>query len=191
MVIAITGTFGSGKSTVLSIFKSLGAVTVSADTIVHKVLEREDIKEKIADVFGPEILRNGELDKKALAERAFSSSEMRRKLEEILHPIVFEEIERVVRENSDKTVVAEVPLLFEVKAEESFDVVITVVASEDVVMKRLLNRGFSEDEIKRRLAHQLPAEYKVERADYVIDNSEDLYKTRLKVEKIWNDLLRR
>ena len=93
MLVGLTGGFGCGKSTVLKIFENLGATVLSADTIVHEALKKEEVRDSIVDMFGPDILVEGEIDRKKLSERVFSDETGRKKLEEILHPMVFETID--------------------------------------------------------------------------------------------------
>ncbi|HHN66222.1 MAG TPA: dephospho-CoA kinase [Nitrospirae bacterium] len=191
MVVAITGGIGTGKSTVLEIFSELGAQTLSADEIVHQLLRRDDIKRQIREEFGDDVFSDDEIDRKALAGVAFSSEETRRRLESLLHPHVFQEIEVFIRQHGEDVVVVEIPLLFETESEYRFDYTVTVKAPEDLVYKRLEERGIPVEEIKRRLSHQMPLEEKIRRADLVIDNSGSIEETRRQVERIWKDILRR
>ncbi len=191
MVVAITGGIGTGKSTVLEIFSELGAQTLSADEIVHQLLRRDDIKRQIREEFGDDVFSDDEIDRKALAGVAFSSEETRRRLESLLHPHVFQEIEVFIRQHGEDVVVVEIPLLFETGSEYRFDYTVTVKAPEDLVYKRLEERGIPVEEIKRRLSHQMPLEEKIRRADLVIDNSGSIEETRRQVERIWKDILRR
>ncbi len=191
MVVAITGGIGTGKSTVLEIFSGLGARTLSADEIVHQLLRRDDIKRQIREEFGDDVFSDDEIDRKALAGVAFSSEETRRRLESLLHPHVFQEIEAFIRQHGEDVVVVEIPLLFETGSEYRFDYTVTVKAPEDLVYKRLEERGIPVEEIKRRLSHQMPLEEKIRRADLVIDNSGSIEETRRQVERIWKDILRR
>ncbi len=191
MVVAITGGIGTGKSTVLEIFSELGAQTLSADEIVHQLLRRDDIKRQIREEFGDDVFSDDEIDRKALAGVAFSSEETRRRLESLLHPHVFQEIEVFIRQHGEDVVVVEIPLLFETGSEYRFDYTVTVKAPEDLVYKRLEERGIPVEEIKRRLSHQMSLEEKIRRADLVIDNSGSIEETRRQVERIWKDILRR
>ena len=189
MLIAITGGIGCGKSTVLKLFKELGAVTISSDGIVHQLLEREDIKEKVKDILGKDVISsNGDLDKKKMAEIVFSDPIKRRALEKLIHPLVFEYIKEIKNRNEDKIVIAEVPLLFEAKMEGAFNKVITVFSKEELVKRRLLEKGMEICELERRSSCQLPLNKKIEKADYVIDNSSGLSETKGQVTKLWERL---
>lgn len=171
MLIGLTGNFGSGKSTVLKIFASLGAITVSADEIVHRLLKTDEVKGKIAARLGNVFNEHGELDKKKVASVVFADAFQRRFLESLLHPLVMDEIMEIGAKNRDKIVAAEIPLLFECGFQKDVDKVVTVTAGRDVVIMRLGAKGFGGEEVKSRLASQMPDNVKAGRSDYVVDNS--------------------
>ncbi len=192
MLVALTGNIGSGKSTILKFFKEQGAVTISADEIVHDLLEKNHIKKKVVSIFGPCILNcKGQINKRALANIIFSSKEKKDALEKLVHPLVYEEISRFYKKHSSQIVVSEIPLLFETNKHSEFDKVIVVFCDEKSLFERLKNRGLTEEEVKRRLKFQIPVEEKIKLADYVIDNSEDFEKVRKKVKEIYDDLKRK
>ncbi len=191
MLIAITGGFGSGKSLVLSILRSLGAEVVDADSLVHQSLERDDLKKALTRILGKDILTDGRIDRRKVAGKVFKSPELRKEVEKLIHPLVFEGIEKMAREQRGKVVAAEIPLLFETGYEKEVDLVITVSAPEDQVMKRLREKGFSDEEIRLRQAAQLPEPMKILRADYHIDNSGTPADTERQVRKIWEEISRR
>ena len=186
-VIGITGIFGSGKTTVSSILKNKGFPVISSDEIVHQLLKRKDIKDSVTKEFGKDILdENGEISRKRLGEIVFSDSNKMKRLEEIIHPEVFKEINRIIldyKKKKSKIIFVEIPLLFETKAESFFDKVIVVYAHPSVIKKRLQSK-FSDEEIERRWRYQIPQEVKKEKADFVIDNSYSFQKTEKQVEKI-------
>lgn len=191
MVIAITGGLGTGKTTVLKIFASLGAATISADDIVHDLLKREDIKIQIGDAFGRQVFSGKEINRKALARTVFSSEKKRKELEAILHPRVFDEIESFINAHKGRDVVVEIPLLFETGTQKRYNRVITVTADREVVIKRLREKGMDPEEMRQRLFHQMPIEEKSKRSDFVIDNSDGIEETRRQVQRIWKELLER
>ncbi|RKY32605.1 MAG: dephospho-CoA kinase [Candidatus Omnitrophota bacterium] len=186
-VIGITGIFGSGKTTVSSILKNKGFPVISSDEIVHQLLKRKDIKDSVTKEFGKDILdENGEISRKRLGEIVFYDSNKMKRLEEIIHPEVFKEINRIIldyKKKKSKIIFVEIPLLFETKAESFFDKVIVVYAHPSVIKKRLQSK-FSDEEIERRWRYQIPQEVKKEKADFVIDNSYSFQKTEKQVEKI-------
>lgn len=194
MIIGLTGCFGCGKSTALKIFASLGAYTLSADSIVHDALREDDVKESISRIFGPDVIINGKVDRKALSGIVFTDNEKRSRLEDILHPIVFNKIEqassRLLPERNG-ILMAEIPLLFETGYEKDLDMVITIKSSQDIVNDRLKSAGFSESDIRSRTAAHLPLKEKASKADIVIDNSGSLEELESGVKKTWQDLLKR
>jgi dephospho-CoA kinase len=185
--VGLTGLWGSGKTTVLEMFRQLGAEVLDLDEVVHKLLNNEAIVEKIKDAFGQEVVKDGAIDRRALARRAFSSEQEIKRLEAIIHPEVFRKMLDFLNDVKGIAVV-EVPLLYETSSERHFDRTALVRADEKVRTKRLLEKGYSLEEISQRLRHQVPEEEKARRADYVIDNSGSIEETRKQVMKIWEDL---
>lgn len=172
MVIGITGAYGSGKSTVLEIFRRRGARVLSADEIVGELLEGEAAGRAIREAFGGGVFdRAGRVDRPKLADRVFSSPAERRRLEAILHPPVMERIRRAAGALGEGEILAvEVPLLFEAGRADLFDRVVCVRASPGAIRRRLAGRGVGEGEVSRRLAAQMPMEEKEKRSDFVVDN---------------------
>ncbi len=189
MLVALTGCLGCGKSTMLKIFRELGVRTISADEIVHELLESREVKEEIQRLFGPDVfLKDGKVDRKRLAQRIFSNQKEGEKLEGLLHPLVFRRIEKEYEEEPGRLMVAEIPLLFETDTQNRFSKVITVYAPMEVAIKRLKSRGMTREDIEARLKSQIPIEKKVERSDFVIDNSRGLKEIRKQVQQVLEKL---
>jgi dephospho-CoA kinase len=187
----LTGNFGMGKSCVLSLFRELGAVTLDADGIVARLLDEEGVIRDIGKLFDKSVISpEGTLDKKAVARKVFADEESRRKIEALLHPLVFREIDGFTEKIKDKNciVIIEVPLLFEGKHRGRFRKVITVYTPEETAVERLVKSGFSKEEAIARLKAQLPIETKKARADYTIDNSGTREETKRQVEEIYRSL---
>ncbi len=191
MLVALTGGLGCGKSAVLKLFHDLGIKTISADQIVHELLKDESVKKRLKTMFGGQIFKkDGQIDRKRLAEIVFSSPDDKRRLEALLHPMVYERIIKEHEKAPDDIMVAEIPLLFETKSEKLFDKVITVYTPDEIAAARLKGRGMTIDEIDARLKSQLPVKEKVEKADFVIDNSGSLEETKEQVRSILESLKR-
>ena len=189
MLVALTGCLGCGKSTVLKIFRELGVRTISADEIVHELLESKEVQEEIQRLFGPDVfLKDGKVDRKRLAQRIFSNQKEREKLEILLHPLVFKRIRIEYEKEPGRLMVAEIPLLFETDTQNRFSKVITVYAPMEVAIKRLKSRGMTKEDIEARLKSQMPIETKVERSDFVIDNSRELKEIRKQVQQVLEKL---
>ncbi len=188
--LGLTGIWGSGKSTVLEMFRALGAETLSADHLVHRLLEEPGVVSQIKEVFGAEYVRDGVVQRSLLAGVVFSDPEAKERLEGIIHPRVFDEIRRFLQSEDGWLRVVEVPLLFETSSEGMFDYTVVVKAGRQNVIRRLLERGYSQEEIISRLNNQMSEDEKVRRADFVIDNSGEIEVTRDQVKRIYEDLMR-
>ena len=169
----VTGGVGMGKSTSGAWLQKRGMPVADADAIARRLVEPgQPALTEIARAFGPSaILPGGGLDRGALARRVFADPAERAKLEAILHPKI-RQIWQAEAEKWRATGCAAgavvIPLLFETKAESSFDVIICVACCAASQFKRLQERGWSRAEIGLRLAAQWPVEEKIARADFVI-----------------------
>jgi dephospho-CoA kinase len=192
MIIAgLTGNYGMGKSTVLSMFKKLGAVTIDADKIVGSLLKQKPTLNKIKKIFGKNVFdKKGRLDKKKVAEKVFQQKNLRKSLENYLHPLVFQKINQFVNsfKNKKKIFVVETPLLFEGGYQDKFDKVITVYAKKDAAFKRLTESGITRQSAEQRLKNQLPIKEKLKKTDYKIDNSKKILQTDVQVKEVYKRL---
>jgi len=188
MIVGLTGCFGSGKSTVAHLFEELGAFVVSADRLAHEALEKgSEPFAKIKTQF-KDALDGQKLDRKKLAKIIFSDAERRKDLESLVHPYVFKRIAEEIADAEERMVVLEIPLLYETGYDQYCFTNVVVTAPEKAIWARLEEDGFTEKEIRARLAAQMPLEEKARRAHLVIDNSGSLAKTKEQVKKIWNKL---
>ena len=193
-LIGLTGGIGSGKSTVAALLRELGATVIDADEATRAVqAPGSPGLQQLVEAFGPEILTpDGALDRPRLAAIAFSDPEARRRLNEIVHPLVREwmaERQREAAERGDAAVVLEVPLLFETRGAEGLDAVVLVYAPEDVQLKRLIEaRGMDEQAARARIASQMPIEEKRRLASHVIPNTGTLEQLRTETERTWADV---
>jgi len=174
--IGLTGDIGSGKSTVLGLFGSMGFQTISADAIVHELLAADDaVIAKICGAFGDDLLTPGSgIDRQKLGSRIFGKKQARLELEGILHPRVREKWESFCQKHEAENAVVEIPLLFEKNLENSFDHSVSVYSSLEVKTERLKKRGMVEADIRKRLDAQLDQESKANRSDFLILNNGSL-----------------
>jgi len=190
-VIGLTGSFGSGKSTVAEMFRRAGAKIIEADLIARHVVEPgSPALKEISDLLGQGILKpDGRLDRVALAERIFHNPAVRRQVNAIIHPRVREiELQQLEQWRNEPLVVLSVPLLLENCMEHLVDCVVVVTVDERNRSERLKQRdGLTDEQIAARLSAQLPQEEKVARADFVINNSGSLEETERQV----HDLLQK
>lgn len=177
--IAITGGIASGKSTVCQFFKELGAFVVSADAIVHELLmPNTDIGKKAIRLLGIQVPVDRGLFRKVIAEKVFKDPNKLAKLEKILHPEVLKKIEELYLQAQEKgtyaSFIVEIPLLFEIKSEEFYDLVITVLSREDIARKRFEKSGFKTQEYEERMKRQMNPSKKASLSNYVIENNGSL-----------------
>lgn len=183
MVIGLTGVFGAGKSTVLEMFRRRGARVLSADAIVRRLLENGTQAGTLRATFGDGFFRSdGTLDRARLAAHVFAVPADRRRLEQILHPAVYREIEAAASAAAGRELlVVEVPLLFESGHRGPWQRVVCVTAPPEKILARLEAKGFTRPDIDRRLAAQLSQAEKARRSDFVISNDGDHRETEHQV----------
>jgi dephospho-CoA kinase len=189
-IIALTGGIGAGKSLVAQYFSELGARVVDADQLSRVAIERgSEGFDEVLLRFGESILRDGDIDRKALAEIVFADASARSDLEAIIHPRVRELFSDVVADLApDETLIYEIPLLVESNAAANFDLVITVEADLEIRKERLRKRGMFISEIERRIAAQASREERESQADHIITNDGDEDALLRSVENLWEDL---
>jgi dephospho-CoA kinase len=175
--VGLTGGLGAGKSEALRLLDELGAETLSTDAVVHDLLATDDMRDQVAGRLGPGVVRNGALDRSAIAARVFGDHEARAWLESVLWPRVGERVAAWRAEVADDRVaVVEVPLLFESGMEGVFDSTIAVVADEALREQRAGARGHAS--VDERAGRQLTQAEKAERADFTVRNDGSLTELR-------------
>lgn len=191
LFIGLTGNYGMGKSSVLSMFERLGAIILDTDKIVELLLTEKDILEKIRGLLGDKVFdENGSLNKKKVANLVFKNNMLRHLLEDILHPLVFERIHFFLGKinKKNKVIMIAAPLLYERRYEERFDKTITVYTKEETALNRLEKDGIKREDALLRLKAQLPIEEKIKRSDFAIDNNGTIEETMSQVETIYKKL---
>ena len=195
MILGLTGSIGSGKSTVTQAFKALGATIICADDLAREVvLPGTAAYSEIAARFGPDIAPpGGPLDRPGLARRVFAHPHERQVLESIIHPRVRErELELLRQHHDDALVVLDIPLLFETGAQDLCDRTVVVTCNDAVRKERLLrDRGMTPEQVDQRLAAQLPEHEKRRLADHEIDNSGELSHTQDQARRLFEQLTAR
>ena len=197
LLVALTGNIASGKSTVAAQFQAHGAVIVDSDVLAREAVApgTQALAEIVAH-WGPSVLNHdGSLDRAALRSRVFSDEHERSVINAIVHPRV-ETLRQArvnrARDSGAEVVVCDIPLLFEVGLEGSFDCIILVDAPEATRLERLTaRRGLGRESARQMLAAQRSTEAKRARADYIIDNTESLQKLQRDVDALWEILLAR
>lgn len=195
LLVGLTGGIATGKSLVSEILRGLGAYLIDADKIAREVVEPEKPAWlEIVEFFGKDIIKKDKtINRKRLGEIIFNDPLKKRKLEEIVHPKVIEEENRMVKEylkiKPDGIVIIDAALLIEAGSHKRVDKLIIVYADKETQVKRLLERdGLSRTDAEKRIASQMPLDKKVKMADFVIDNSKGIEGTRRQTIDIFNKL---
>jgi len=182
--IVLTGGIATGKSTVAKIFKEYGFDIIDADKIAHEMLDLHH--EDIAELFGASYVDNEKVIRKKLGALIFTDENEKKRLEALLHPLIFKEIERqsLFLDEKGEPYLVDIPLFFETKRypiEES----IVVYVPRALQLARLMKRDTStQEEAKARIDAQLPIEKKKQEATYLIDNQADLKALQLECAKV-------
>ncbi len=186
----MTGGIGCGKSLAAEYFADLGALVIDADQLARAAIERGSSGfDEVVAIFGDSILKNGEIDRRALGELVFRDPAKKAVLEAIIHPWVRSEFEAAVASlTGNQTLVYEIPLLFETGGADRFETVITVEAELDRRIERLREKGLHASEIEARMAAQASREERLSIADFVIENSGSKDDLLRQVENIWEAL---
>ena len=176
MIIGLTGSSGSGKSTVSKMFSKLGYYIVDCDAISRETDELPEYKDAVLELFGDGVFdKNGKIDRKALGKIVFSSPEMLKKLTDISHPAIKAEVMRRICDNKDKNAVIDAPLLFESGLDAVCDVTVGVVADSDLRVRRVMMRdSLDEKTAKKRTSSQKDDGFYTSRCTYIIENNGEL-----------------
>lgn len=186
--IGLTGGIGSGKSTVSALLAARGAVVIDADRIAREVVEPGTPGlAAVVEAFGQGLLRDdGSLDRPALAAVVFADPESRKRLDGIVHPLVRARAAELAGAAPDGSVVVhDVPLLVETGQAASYDVVLVVQADPEVRVRRLVQRGLSEEDAWARIAAQATDEQRRAVADVVLDNDGTPAELEEQVDRFW------
>jgi dephospho-CoA kinase len=196
IIIGLTGSIGSGKSTVASMLKELGAAIIDSDRVGHEVLNpgtpgwREVVK-----TFGRDILsRDDTIDRRKLAGVVFNNGESLSRLNQIVHPRIEDEVRsrlKTFQKQKQDVVVIEAALIGEAGWTSLAEQIWVVKSSRDVTLNRLAERGVSQGDALARMAAQKPAEEQVKHGLLIINNDGSLADLRMKVEKLWQKLLKK
>ncbi len=195
MIIGLTGSIASGKSTVSHMLKELGYPIVDADLVARQVVEPgSETLQKINEAFDASvILPDGTLDRKKVGDLIFNDPESRKRLNDIIHPAIRKEMLRqraAYVAEGHQVVIMDIPLLFESQLQHLADKILVVSVTEENQLKRLIKRnGLSENEAAARISSQLPMTIKEAGADAIIYNNGTIEETKWQLNRIleeWN-----
>ena len=188
--VAITGGIGTGKTTISSMFADKGIPVFNSDEIAKEIMNTNSLlKNEIVTAFGDKAYDKNKLNKEYLSDAVFNNEILLKKINSIVHPYVADEFNSWIQEQDSKYIIYESAIIFENQAEDFFDKIICVTASEEEVISRIMKRNdFSVDKIKSIINKQLPNDAKVQKSDYVIE-SMNISKLSDKVLEIHNDIM--
>lgn len=198
LIVGLTGGIASGKSTVSAIFKKAGARIIDADLIAREVvIPGLPAWRSIKTVFGDRVIGpDGTIDRVVLGEMVFNDRQLRKQLEEIIHPQVRiridQEVCRLRKSDAHAVVVQDIPLLLEAGMTGGLSEIIVVYTTMEVQLRRLMKRdSLDMDAARKRIEAQMPLAEKRRRATIVIDNSGELSATEMQTLKIYKDFAER
>jgi dephospho-CoA kinase len=184
--VGLTGSIGMGKSTTAQMFRDEGVAVLDSDRVVHDIYSGPAAARIEAAFTG--VVRDGVVDRALLSQRVLDNPEALKRLESIVHPLVWEAREAFMKEREakgDQIVVFDIPLLFETGMDRSVDAIVVVSAAEDVQKQRVLARpGMTEEKFAAILAKQIPDSQKRARADFVVHTDKGLDAARAEVRSI-------
>jgi dephospho-CoA kinase len=192
VIIGLTGGIATGKSTVTHFFAYHGVPTVNADAIAHELLTQADVIERISE-FAPSAVTNGKTSRQALGQIVFNNATLLMQLEQVLHPLIRDREAKHIHHMAclgKKVIVLDIPLLFETRHEDEFDMIISTSCPERLQHLRALARPtMTEAKLKAILAHQLPAGEKAARADVIISTGLNKAHTMRQVRQLLMEIM--
>lgn len=196
LLVGLTGSIATGKSTVSEMFRRKGAEIIDADHIAREVVEpgTEGLA-RIVREFGPGMLdEEGKLNRERLGARIFQNPAEREKLNRLLHPLIVDSMraktEKIKKEKDPDLLIWDVPLLIEGNLTQWVEAVILVYTPKEIQLERLMKRNaLSKEEAEKRILAQMDIEEKKKYADYMIDNRGTLSETERQVDQLWKQLI--
>lgn len=190
MIIGLTGSIASGKSTISAMLKEKGYPIIDADLVARLVVEPgTSTLSEIERVFGDQVMnKDGTLNREVLGQLIFHEPAKRKQLNDLMHPAIRAEMLRQrdeLLERGEQTLIMDIPLLFESHLQHFVDKILVVSVTEEMQLQRLMQRNsLSEEEAKARIQSQLPISEKEKGADAVIYNNGSIEQSKGQLERI-------
>jgi len=189
VIVGLTGSIGMGKSTASKMLRQMGVPVYDADAAVHRLQAPGGLALPPIEAAFPGVVKDGVLDRQALGARVFGNKEALRKLEAIVHPLVFERIVALEEGTAaDAIVVHDIPLLAESGRADTFDAVLVVDVPEEQQVERGVARGMTESDVRDRMAKQAARDQRRAIATHLIDNTGSLDELRARVTALYDEL---
>ena len=195
-VIAITGSIGSGKSTVAGFFEEKGALIIDADALAKKILWNDThVHQQVINEYGRDICdEEGSISKERLIAKVFQNRDTIQRLNTIVHPHVIEKIRNIADKNvcsgEYSLIAVDAALIFEAGIEREFDCVVAVAAGDDRRIARVVARdGVKPDDVLRRMSLQNPPDEHIQKSDYILNNNGSLSDLRSKSMQVFEHIM--
>ncbi|MCK4422425.1 dephospho-CoA kinase [candidate division WOR-3 bacterium] len=185
MIIGITGNTGSGKTLIANFFEEWGSFVISADQIGWEVLQLPEIIDRIKEVFGDSVIKDGMVDRRRLGEIVFVDEDKLSRLNKIVHPVLLRNLRTAIEICNKGSIIIDAALILEWGIEDWFDYIILVHSRNSILMARLNRLGLSDVLINGRLRAQMDSDKAMKYANFIIENNESIQRVREEARKIW------
>lgn len=186
--VALVGNIASGKSTVEKALQTSGYVVLDTDKVCHELLTCDEVSKEFSSF---DVFENGIISREKLGKLVFANVELKKRLEDILYPMVRLRIAEFFEQyNTESLVFVAIPLLFEAGMVNLFDKIVFVYCDDDIRLKRLTARNnYTEEYAKIRMGAQQSQDEKIKKSDYVIYNNSTIEALDRCVDSVVNELL--
>lgn len=189
-IIGLTGQSGSGKTTLYEKAIEMGFFVINCDEVVHSLYEKREMAELLAGVFSKEIIKDGKINRAALAQKAFSNKENTMLLNQTVLPVIIEEIKAIIDNSNSEKIMLDAPTLFESGADKLCNATIGVLADKKKRLERIISRDNIESKAADlRLSAEKSNDFYVENCDFVIYNETTIDELKSKFEGLLKSIL--